>query len=117
MSLLIDRLASVMERELSRILQTEAKEEILKFITVTEVRVTKDLSYAYVYYSFFGKKEDLEKANEALKRTKGYVRSLLAKKVSARKMPDLIYKYDEALEYGNHISELINQINKKDKEN
>ena len=44
---------------------------------------------------------------------KGYLRSELAKRVNARKMPELIFKYDDALEYGNHINEIINELNKK----
>ena len=50
---------------------------------------------------------------KALNDCKGYIRSTLAKKLKARKMPDLIFKHDEALEYGNHINELLASINKK----
>ena len=55
-----------------------------------------------------------DKIPASLERAKGYLRSELARRVKARKMPELIFKYDEALEYGNHINEIINKINKND---
>ena len=111
MSLTIKRLESTALRELSIILSREAKNDILKRLTVTEVRITNDLSYMTVYYTFYtGKSEDYVKA---LEESNGYLRSALAKKLNARKMPELIFKFDESLAYGNHIDELLNEYHKK----
>ncbi len=108
MSLLVDRLSKTLQRELSLLLMKQAKDSNLASVTVTEVRVTKDLSYATVYYIVPTFLKD--KIDESLSRSKGFLKSELAKKVQSRKMPDLIFKYDEALEYGNHINEVINNI-------
>ena len=111
MSLTIKRLESTALRELSIILSREAKNDILKRLTVTEVRITNDLSYMTVYYTFYtGKNEDYVKT---LEESNGYLRSALAKKLNARKMPELIFKFDESLAYGNHIDELLNEYHKK----
>jgi ribosome-binding factor A len=111
MSLSLKRMESTALRELSIILNREAKNELLKHITITEVRITNDLSYMTVFYSFYqGKMEDYTKA---LEESNGYLRSALAKKLNARKMPELIFKFDESLAYGNHIDELLNEYHKK----
>ena len=66
-----------------------------------------------IFYTFYqGNVENYEKA---LNDCKGYLRSELAKKLKARKMPDLIFKYDEALAYGNHIEKIIADLHKEEK--
>ena len=109
MSLNVERLSKTISKELSILLSREAKDANLASVTITEVRVTNDLSYANVYYIV---PEYLkEKIVSSLDRAKGFLRSELARKVKARKMPELIFKYDEALDYGNHINEIINKLN------
>ncbi|MBQ3253536.1 MAG: 30S ribosome-binding factor RbfA [Acholeplasmatales bacterium] len=111
MGLSLKRLESNALRELSIILRTDAKNKKLSSITVTEVRITNDLSFMTIYYTFYdGKEENYQKA---LEDCKGYLRSELAKKLKARKMPELIFKRDSSLDYGNHINELLASINKK----
>lgn len=110
MSLNIKRLESLALRELSILLRTDAKNRHLSNVTITEIRITNDLSYMTIFYTFYdGKVENYEKA---LNDCKGYLRSELARKIKARKMPELIFKYDEALEYGNHINQILGEINK-----
>ena len=112
MSLAISRIQSQIQKELSKILALEVKEEDLHLVTITEVRVTNDLSYATIYYTVLGKDKRKEKVNEAFNRAKGYLRSEIAKRVKMRKVPDFIFKFDEALEYGNYIENVLNSLNK-----
>ena len=109
MSLNVERLSKTISKELSILLSREARDANLASVTITEVRVTNDLSYANVYYIV---PEYLkEKIVPSLERAKGFLRSELAHRVKARKMPELIFKYDEALDYGNHINEILNKLN------
>ena len=112
MSLFVERLSKQYQKELSKILLTDIKIEHLNSVTITEVRITNDLSYATIYYICpdFIK----EKVKDNLEHSKGFIRRELAHRISSRKSPELIFKYDEALEYGNHINQLLNEI--KDKE-
>lgn len=111
MGISLKRLESLALRELAILLRTDAKNQKLSNITVTEVRITNDLSYMTIYYTFYdGKVENYEKA---LNDCKGYLRSELAKKLKARKMPELLFKYDEALAYGNRIDSILADLNKK----
>lgn len=111
MGVSLQRMESLALRELSLILRKDAKNNYLSNVTITEVRITNDLSYMTIYFTFYqGKVENYLKA---LNDCKGYLRSELAKKLKARKMPELIFKYDEALEYGNRINDIISSLNIK----
>ena len=114
MGISLARLESNALRELALILRQDAKNKHLSNVTVTEVRITNDLSYMTIYHTFYqGKEENYQKA---LEDCKGYLRSTLAKKLNARKMPELIFKRDTSLDYGNHINDLIVGIHEHDKE-
>ena len=114
MGISLARLESNALRELALILRQDAKNKHLSNVTVTEVRITNDLSYMTIYYTLYqGKEENYQKA---LEDCKGYLRSTLAKKLNARKMPELIFKRDTSLDYGNHINDLIVGIHEHDKE-
>lgn len=110
MSLLLKRLESNTMRELSIILSREVNNKYLNKVTITEVRITRDLSYATVFFTCLN---DGERGStiSALEEAKGYLRKTLAQRVEARKMPELIFKYDEALAYGNHMNEIISKLN------
>lgn len=116
MSLALKRLESNSLRELSIILSRDSHNDSLHEVTLTEVRITRDLSYMTIYYSVLNDKHK-EKVAEELERSKGYLRTTLCSKINARKMPELIFKYDESLAYGNHMNELISSLHIKHDEN
>ncbi len=112
MSHSLERNESQALRELSLILLNDAKNDDLKKIIITEVRIKNDLSVMSIYYTFYsGKKETYEKA---LNESKGFLRSALAKKLKLRKMPELVFIHDESLEYGNHIYDVLDKIKKEE---
>jgi ribosome-binding factor A len=112
MSISIERLASLIQRELANIVNQEVKRKDFGYINLTEVKVTKDLSYANVFYTILSDdKEMIQIAQEALNKAQGAIRHKLASKIrNIRKVPELIFKYDEALAYGNHIDQLLKTI-------
>ena len=108
----VDRVEKMIERELALILNDSAKNELLKFVSVTKVSVTKDLSLATVWYTVLGNDGEIEATKKALDQAKGFLRSELAHRLDLRKTPELRFKYDESLAYGNHISEVIENLKK-----
>ncbi len=112
MSITTERLASLIQRELAPIVNQEIKDKSFGYINLTEVKVTKDLSYANVYYTILSDEEEvLKRAKKAIEDVKATIRMELAKKIrNVRKIPDLVFKYDEALAYGNHIDQLLKTI-------
>ncbi|MCD4826892.1 MAG: 30S ribosome-binding factor RbfA [Acholeplasmataceae bacterium] len=112
MSITTERLASLIQRELAQIVNSEVKDKSFGYINLTEVKVTKDMSYATIYYTILSDEaEVLEKAKKSIEDSKVTIRMELAKKIrNIRKIPDLIFKYDEALAYGNHIDKILKTI-------
>lgn len=107
----IERLNHVFMQEISNILMTEIKDEDIKFVTVTGVDITNDLSYAKVYVTVLD--EDKRKTTlEALNGASHFIRGKLSERVEIRHTPELKFLYDESIEYGNHIEEIIDKINK-----
>ena len=102
-----DKLDSLLLREISSILQTEISDPKLGFVTVSEVRVSPDLSYAKVFVSFLGKNYKKRDGLEVLQRSKGYIKSLLAKRLSMRKIPDLHFTVDDSLDKAMKIDEIL----------
>lgn len=112
MSVTTDRLASLIQRELPAIINSEIRDKSFGYINLTEVKLSRDMSFATVYYTILTNDEKLvNKASVALERTKVTIRMELAKKIrNIRKIPELIFKYDEALAYGNRIDDLLKTI-------
>ena len=108
------RLESTIQRALSEIFMREVKDKSIGFITITEVRLTKDLGFLTVYYSILGQDAKREAAKKAIERSKAFIRTTLARKVQMRKSPVLIFKFDESLEYGNRINQGLKDVMPKD---
>lgn len=109
MSVKIDRINSNLVKEISYILQTEVKDQDIKFVTITDCRVTNDLSFAKVYFTVL--KEDRKKETlQALKNASGFIRHELMDRVDIRHIPELIFVYDESIEYGKKIENIIESI-------
>lgn len=106
-----DKLNNIIQRELSAIIQNEVKNSGVGFCTITGVDVTSDLSYAKVYVSFLNR--NTKKSLEALEKSKGFIRSTLARRLTVRKCPELIFVLDTSLDYGNKIESILDEINKK----
>jgi len=103
-----EKMNNIIQRELSSILQTEVKDPSVGFCTITGVETTNDLSIAKIYVSFLNK--NTKKSMEALERSKGFIRSLLAKRLTIRKCPELQFILDHSLEYGNKIESIIQDL-------
>lgn len=109
MSIKIDRIASQMLKEISYILATEVKDEDIRFVTVTDVKVTNDLSFAKVYVTVL-KEDKINETMKALKNASGYIRKELAERLEIRHIPELEFVYDESIAYGKKIENIIENI-------
>ena len=109
----VERLRQTLLKELSQIIQFELKDSKRGFVTVTDVKLTNDLSLATVYVNFLGSDNREQAGLETLQRSKGFIRSELAKKLTIRKAPDLKFEVDKSLEQGNRINQLLKEINNK----
>lgn len=104
-----DRLDSLFLKEISSIIQFDLNDPKIGFATVSEVKISPDLSSAKVYVSFFGKNYKKRDGIEALKRAKGFIKTELAHRINIRKIPDLEFIVDDSLDKAEHIESIINR--------
>ena len=85
---------------------------MISYYNLTEVRITRDLSFATVFYTILSDNPEVIKVAQAnLDKINKQVRKELASRVNnLRKMPELVFKYDEALAYGNKIDRILKTI-------
>lgn len=110
------RLNEVIHRELALLLQQNTKDPRIGLVTISEVEVTKDLSYATIHVTIYGQPEEIQKNLKLLNHAAGFFRSELAKIVKARKMPELRFVYDKSIVHGAQMTELINKAVSSDEE-
>ena len=107
------RVQEALRQEISKIVQGEMKDPRIGFITITKVDLTKDLRYARVYFSILGEDKDKKLALRGLNNAKGYIKGLVADRVSLRFMPEIAFAIDESLEHTKHIYDILDQIKKE----
>ena len=104
----IAHLDGIILKELNRILLSDTKNPKLRFVSITEVKVTRDLSYATIYVTFYDGHKRLKELNEA----KGYLRSKLAKSLNIRKIPELNFVLDDSFDKAKRIEDILEGLNK-----
>ena len=103
-----ERIGAEMQRVLSVVLRDQVKDPRLASITVHEVRVTRDLAHAKVYFTCFPSDDDAEMQARLLNgRLSGFLRHALSQEVRLRTIPQLHFMYDESIGYGERLASLI----------
>lgn len=108
MSLKIDRLNNMFVEEISKIIHEEIKDKDIGFVTVTDARITNDLSFAKIYVTTLN--DNREKVVATLNKASGFIRTMLCDRVKIRKMPEIHFVYDTSIEYGKKIDDIIDRI-------
>jgi len=97
-------------KELSQIISYDLKNpNVTGMISVTKVKVTTDLKYAKVYVSILNSK-NIKETMDGLKKSSGFIRSELAKRINLRNTPELIFEIDDSIEYGAKIDSILKEI-------
>ncbi len=104
----VQRVASELQKVISLLLRTKIKDSKLATATITEVELSKDLSYAKVYYTCLDVQE-AQYISKAFEKSKGFFRSSIAKSLNLRIVPNLKFIYDKSLDYGMEIEGKIQQ--------
>lgn len=112
----LERINEEYRKELSQIINYELKNpNATGLISVTRVKVTNDLKFAKVYVSILNSK-NLKETLEALKKSAGFIRSQLARRINLRNTPEIIFEIDDSLEYGAKIDSILKEIMPKNEE-
>ena len=106
------KLADLIQRELSELLQRELRDPRVGMITITAVDVSPDFSHAKVLYTTLDPAH-VDEAGKGLKRAAGFLRSQLAKRIKLYTTPELRFEYDVSVERGDRLARLIDAANPK----
>ncbi len=105
----MNRINEQLKKEISHIISFELNNtNVTGMVSVTKVKVTPDLRYARVYVSMIHSNK--KKTLAALKKSSGYIRTVLAHRVNLRTTPELIFEFDESIEYGAKIDHILKEI-------
>ncbi len=111
------RINGEVRRELSNIILNEVKDpRICPMTSVVEVEVAPDLKTAKAYISVLGDKKAQADTLAGLRSAEGYIRRALAKSINLRNTPEIRFVMDQSIEYGVHMSKLIDDVNQVNQE-
>ncbi|KXS50299.1 MAG: ribosome-binding factor A [Halanaerobium sp. 4-GBenrich] len=104
------RVGELLKEEISQIVLREMKDPRIGFVSVTDVEVSGDLRHAKVFISVYGTDKEKEETMEGLQQAQGFVRKLVGERVKIHHTPEIIFRYDDSIENGVHISEIIKDL-------
>ncbi len=108
----LERVNEELKKEISHIISYELKNpNVTGLISVTKVKITPDLKYAKVYVSILNAKNTKETLAN-LKKSAGFIRSEIAKRINLRITPELVFELDDSMEYGAKIDSILKDIMK-----
>ena len=108
-----ERLGDLIQREVSDLIRLELRDPRVGMITITSVDVSPDMSHARVFFTML-EKDKLEDTLQGLKRSAGFLRSQLARRLKLYTTPELRFEYDESVERGDQLSRLIDRATKRE---
>jgi ribosome-binding factor A len=105
-----DRVSGLIQETLSDLLNKSIHDPRLQMTTITKVKMSADLRLARIYFAIYGDDKKSEDAAKGFESARGFIKRILAPKLGLRYMPDLKFFYDDSLDYGSHIEQLLEKI-------
>ena len=110
------RINAEVQKELSNIIRNEIKDpRIHPMTSVVAAEVAPDLKFCKAYISVLGAEEAQKSTIQGLKNASSYIRTKLAQSVNLRNTPQITFVLDQSIEYGVHMSKLIDEVTAKDR--
>jgi ribosome-binding factor A len=105
-----EKVADLIQKEISEMLLKTLKDPRIGFVTITRVAVSEDCRLAKVYFSVTGTLAERKRSTEGLNSAKGYVRKELGRRMTLKYTPEIMFQFDPSIEYAIHIGEVIHQL-------
>ena len=111
-----DRVAQEIQKEIAVILQREVKDPRIGMVTVSDVEVSSDLSFAKIFVTFLFDSDQsaVQQGMQGLQKASPYIRTLLGKAMRLRIVPEIRFVYDSSLVEGMRMSNLVSNVIKQD---
>ncbi|PLX75513.1 MAG: 30S ribosome-binding factor RbfA [Desulfuromonas sp.] len=108
------RVGEMIHKEISTLLVNGLKDPRVGFVTITAVDVTPDLHLARVYYSVIGDEKARKETEAGLMSSASYIRQHLGSRLRLKFTPEILFHYDESVDYANRIEGLLREIKQED---
>ncbi len=105
-----ERISSLLKTEISRLLHQKINDSRIGFISIVDVKISKDNAHAWVYYSQIGSDEDKERTKKGLSSATKFLHAELSKLIRYMALPKLHFRFDDSLEKGSDLIQKINQL-------
>ena len=107
----VPKIEDFLKKEISQIISSQAKDPRYKFLNIVDVKCSSDLGVAKVFYTIIDGDISDSPNSKSLEKFSSMVRSKLSTFMQIRRVPKLIFKYDESLERYNNIDALLKSLN------
>ena len=107
-----DRVGTKILTTITTLLRKKINDPRLESVTVTGVKVSKDLREAYIYFTIFGSKKAQNDAKKGFISAQGFIKRALASELGLKFMPKLEFHHDDSLNYGAHINTVLKNLEK-----
>lgn len=111
-----NKVRQLLKQEVSDIIRREIKDPRLGFLTVTDAEITADLKHSKVYVTILGDEQERKQSMDVLKHAQHFIRQEFGKRVRMKILPDIQFFYDESVDRGVRIFELLEEIKRDDQE-
>jgi len=111
-----ERVAALIQQVIAELLRKEISDPRLALVTITGVKLSRDLRHATIYYSFSapGGEASRQEVDKGFKQARGFLKRELAQRLDLRYMPDLKFFYDESIDYAARIESLLKAVTNQD---
>ncbi len=106
----IDRLGDLIKEEISSLLIRDIKDPRIRMLTITDVEVSRDIRTAKVFYSVGGDQRAKAETQRGLESAVGFIKTAIAHNLTIRRVPELVFIYDESLDYGQKIDRILEDL-------
>lgn len=114
MSKRTEKVASSLQRAISSIIQYDIKDPRVGMVTITKVKVSRDLKHAVVYASLFGKSDEVSASLKILRKSLGYIKSRINKYIKLRFTPEIELVHDETEITAQRVETIIKEMHQED---
>ncbi len=108
--------SSRIQERLAEVLSYEMKDPRARFVTVTRIKLAKDLTQCVVFYSVLGDEKDRSLVEHMLEHAKGFLERQVREVLATRVSPRLFFKYDESIEGAIRLGQKIDEVVAADRE-
>ncbi|MAR78022.1 MAG: ribosome-binding factor A [Gammaproteobacteria bacterium] len=102
------KVQDLIHKEIAFLIIKDLNNPLLKMITISGVKVSKDLKYSEIYFTSLDK--DIDKIQSELNKASGFIRNELSRRIHLKRLPSIRFKYDDTAEKSQKIDNIIKKV-------